>query len=191
MRLRPEDICSVKTEKRSITIFRYLINSIFYALTACLILLALPRFFGFTYITIESGSMRPALEVGSLCLLSEDKDEYAHLTPSDIITYDMGGDASTLVTHRIYCHNADKTYTTKGDANEFPDKQNVKTNQILGIVQYHIPYLGYLVAILDQKAVKLIVVSVSISLALVSILLERDRPSNKKRIKSQELCSSS
>lgn len=191
MKLCPEDICPVKTEKRSVTIFRYIINSIFYVLTACLLFLALPRVFGFTYITIESGSMRPALEVGSLCLLSEDKGGYAHLTPSDIITYDLGGDSPTLITHRIYCHNADQTYTTKGDANDFPDKQNVKTDQILGVVRYHVPYLGYLVAILDQKQIKFLIIGISLSLALVSILLDRDRPSQKKRIKNQELCSSS
>ena len=75
---------------------------------------------------VVSGSMEPALPVGSVCIVdcqqrSPDK--------GDIISYKAG---EGIVTHRVIEVTEDG-YVTKGDANDTKDPGIVKEKQIFGI----------------------------------------------------------
>lgn len=105
---------------------------------------------------VYSGSMEPAIKVGSV-VLSIPQNSY---NSGDIITF-RAGDPSrpegvlrqaqddSVVTHRVefklYPAGVDgkPIYLTSGDANEDFDQGQVTDDQILGKVALAIPYLGY------------------------------------------------
>lgn len=92
---------------------------------------------------VLSGSMEPALPTGSVVLIRPKLFGYAQ---GDIITFKQG--KQNVVTHRVHQFQQvdnDIAYITKGDANEEADQGVVEKGQVLGAVNYSIPYLGYLV----------------------------------------------
>ena len=91
---------------------------------------------------VQSGSMEPAIKTGALVVIKP-SDEYR---VDDVIMF--GEDTKTKVptTHRIVADEVRSGvfyYTTKGDANEDPDPQQVKQSEVIGKVLFSIPYLGY------------------------------------------------
>lgn len=88
---------------------------------------------------VRSGSMQPAISLGSLVLIKK-IDNY---NQGDIITF---LNPKSLTTHRIV--GIEETggvplYITKGDANETEDDFRVKKELVKGKVTLAIPYLGY------------------------------------------------
>ena len=91
---------------------------------------------------VQSGSMEPAIKVGAVVIIKP-SNEY-HI--GDVIMF--GEDTKTKVptTHRIVADEVRSGvfyYTTKGDANEDPDPQQVAQTEVIGKVLFSIPYLGY------------------------------------------------
>jgi len=98
---------------------------------------------------VESGSMEPAIKVGSVVVVKPAESYQV----GDIVTYEGGfkdeKGKSIPVTHRIVEENTSgslTTYVTKGDANDDPDNRDVRKGQIIGKVLVDIPYVGYVVA---------------------------------------------
>ena len=91
---------------------------------------------------VQSGSMEPSIKTGAVIFIK----------PSDSYkigeTIMFGEDTKTKVptTHRIVAdevRNGVFYYTTKGDANEDPDPQQIAQSEVIGKVLFSIPYLGY------------------------------------------------
>lgn len=130
------------------------------AIVLCLVLAA-PRLAGIKSYVIVSGSMEPAIPVGSL-VYSKEADPKT-LEPGDVIVFyssnaGQGGSTEGVipVTHRIVENNkAAGEITTKGDANEHNDLSAVIYNNVEGKVIYHIPWLGYLAAPLSSRMGKI------------------------------------
>lgn len=98
----------------------------------------LPRVLGYETANIVSGSMEPAIPVGSLVLA--EKTEGETLENGDIIMFLSG---TTAVTHRVISNDREEgTVRTKGDANEQEDMLPVLYDRILGKVILHVPVLG-------------------------------------------------
>jgi len=92
---------------------------------------------------VQSGSMEPAIKVGAVVIIKP-SNEY-HI--GDVIMF--GEDTKTKVptTHRIVADEVRSGvfyYTTKGDANEDPDPQQIAQSEVIGKVLFSIPYLGYI-----------------------------------------------
>lgn len=103
--------------------------------------LLLPPLMGCKNLAVLSGSMEPAIRVGSIVVAREEESD--DLLVGDIITYSLTGD--TLVTHRIIEVNSEEGYVlTQGDANDVADGAPVNFEQIVGKVLFHIPFLGYI-----------------------------------------------
>jgi signal peptidase I len=94
----------------------------------------------FSAYVILSGSMAPALPVGSV-VITQKQDRYA---AGDIITFLRPGE-KTAVSHRIVQINDKHEIITKGDANKTPDNGTVGQANVTGKVFFAIPYLGYIV----------------------------------------------
>lgn len=92
------------------------------------------------FFIVSSGSMEPAIPVGSAILVIPKKV----YSPGDIITFKQNGDKKTIITHRVRA-SADGLYSTSGDANKDLDRGQVKGDDILGKVAISVPYLGYLI----------------------------------------------
>ncbi|MBQ8719491.1 MAG: signal peptidase I [Clostridia bacterium] len=105
----------------------------------------IPELFGKTLITIETESMEPNINRGSLVVLTKlEPGEIYELGKDDIITYrspvDLNGDgkAGDINTHRIISNNTEGFYfVTKGDNNDLPDNEGdnpyvVKYTDVIG-----------------------------------------------------------
>lgn len=102
----------------------------------------LPRFGGWRFDAVLSGSMEPALPLGGVVFIKPvETDE---IIVGDIIAYSSG---DLLITHRVVNvidQAGEPTFVTKGDAVEDPDLTPVPASAVVGKVIFDIPYLGYL-----------------------------------------------
>ncbi len=99
---------------------------------------------------VYSGSMSPSLSTGSLIAVKPEIDYFV----GDVVSFRQDG--GQVVTHRISKVIEEEglgvvSYETKGDANNTPDRELVKKEQILGEVFFALPYLGYSISFLKTK----------------------------------------
>ena len=98
---------------------------------AACIPLTVPKAMGYQLYTVVSGSMEPAIPVGSLVYIK-------YVEPGDIETGDIiafyGSDAQgSIITHRVVSNsNAMGEFITKGDANAENDMNPVTYEQYVG-----------------------------------------------------------
>lgn len=94
---------------------------------------------------VQSGSMEPAIQTGSIVFVKDVPAE--RVEEGDVITY--GDDGRNLITHRVVeKHSTDSSirFITKGDANDNADHEPVYRSDLLGVVMFSIPFIGYVVA---------------------------------------------
>ncbi len=96
-----------------------------------------PSCFGFSALTVETGSMQGTIDEGDLIIIKK-TDDYKI---GDIITY-LGEGDTIPTTHRIVNYNSDGTFVTKGDANNASDQDWVLKEMIVGEVVSVIPNVG-------------------------------------------------
>lgn len=97
--------------------------------------------FEYKPIAVISNSMYPEFSRGSIVIIKKYKKEEIKI--NDIIEYQLN---ETLIIHRVIdIQNMliNNQYITKGDNNTEKDLLPVNEEQILGIVKYKIPYIGY------------------------------------------------
>jgi len=90
---------------------------------------------------VLSGSMEPALPVGSV-VFAQKTSTYG---TGDVITFDRGDET---VTHRIVSQkqvNGATYFATKGDANNAADQAEVPSERIIGKELFAVPFIGRLV----------------------------------------------
>ena len=111
----------------------------------------LPRIFGFEIYEVVSGSMDPAIPVGSVLYVKE--VDLAGVAEGDVIAYQ---DVDEVVAHRVV-HNRSTLgeFVTKGDANNTEDREPIKYDAVVGRVEQHIPYLGMFMALYSTVAGKI------------------------------------
>ena len=107
----------------------------------CLSLVA-PRAFGITCYTVLTGSMEPAVRVGSIVYVKA--TEPALLETGDIIVF-YDGRNEVPITHRIVENQTGEGQViTKGDANDSNDIAPIPYSNIIGKVVLHLLFLGRL-----------------------------------------------
>jgi signal peptidase len=99
-------------------------------------------FFGWHVDVVFSGSMKPALQVGSMVLTRP--VEAQDISVGDIITF-YSPLNEELTSHRVVGveNSPSLGFRTKGDANEEPDDLIVPAENVVGIICFQVPYLGY------------------------------------------------
>lgn len=110
-------------------------ETIRFFLVVVLILLMIAAAVRFRLYIVMSGSMEPALPVGSIVIVNtgDKKPERG-----DIITFRRG---ETIVTHRV-AGKSEGRYLTKGDANGEPDSVLTEPDRVIGTVCGWIPFPG-------------------------------------------------
>lgn len=120
-----------------------------FLLLALLLLGSIIPFFGYQIRIVQSGSMAPTLPMGS-ALVVRATDTY---NVDDIVTFQRYGDAEAT-THRIVDSTPDEDegvmFTMQGDANNVTDQRPVAPREIVGKVEFHIPYLGFVLDFIRQ-----------------------------------------
>ena len=103
-------------------------------------------YFRYYALAIASGSMHPVFDRGSVVIIEQINnkyDNYDKLKEGEIIAYRT---EKAIIVHRlirIVNTGNEVYYYTKGDANEGEDDYLIKKENIIGIVRFKIPYIGY------------------------------------------------
>ena len=112
-------------------------SKIFYPLsiiTSTLLVLFMLGIFNYKSIAILSNSMNPTFNKGDVVIYKNEEN----ILPGDIIVFQYG---NQIIVHRLISIN--EYYVTKGDANNTVDYIKLKKEDIKGVYQFHIKYLGY------------------------------------------------
>ncbi|TET44413.1 MAG: signal peptidase I [Dehalococcoidia bacterium] len=130
--------------------FGWIVNIILvWLLVIVVALFLLPRFGGWRFDAVYTGSMEPELNVGGVVLIKP--VEPLDIKPGDIIAYHSGEE---IVTHRVVevvTDAGEPSFVTKGDANEDPDPLPAAATSVVGKVIFDVPYLGYLAAFVKTR----------------------------------------
>jgi len=130
----------------------YYIFIAFIVLVAVLLIIsAFPIAGNYQVMIVQSGSMEPAIKVGSIVIVKPAEDYQI----GDVITFGPYSKTKSPTTHRIFdikVVNGQPRYITKGDANNAPDQREVSKRDILGKVLFNVPYLGYAVEFAKKPA---------------------------------------
>ncbi|HHU69352.1 MAG TPA: signal peptidase I [Thermoanaerobacterales bacterium] len=129
-----------------------------------------PSVFGLQMYIVMSGSMSPAVEMGSLVLVEPTPPE--EIEPGDIITFRGGTDSGNITTHRVIGTEEGNGlyYRTKGDANDVDDPMLVNSNQLIGKLRFAIPYAGYIFSFArTTKGITMLILT-GIAIILIEII---------------------
>jgi signal peptidase len=129
---------------------------------------------GYRYFAVQSDSMVPTLRSGDLVIDAPPSSDDAY-QPGDIITFHPTPGFTT--THRVFALDA-QGITTKGDANATPDVSPIQAGQVVGIVKFSLPYVGYLAICLQQPRGW-----VALALVLVILFLAWELVASRNRAK--------
>jgi len=136
-----------------------------------------PAALGLQHYVIVSGSMTGAYDQGSVVF--DEKVPVRTLRVGDVITYSPpasapAAHATGLVTHRIYSIKrvgGHEVLRTKGDANQSPDPWTFTLDQpTQAKVVGHVPYLGYALAALEIRRLRMLLIGVPALLLVISVL---------------------
>lgn len=100
-------------------------------------ILIVPPILGWQNVVVLSDSMEPTLHRGDLICIQP--CEMSDVNTGDVITFQ--NNYGVYVTHRVFEVN-EEGIVTKGDANSDIDAYVVNSNNFVGKMKYHIPYLG-------------------------------------------------
>ncbi|WP_082612160.1 MULTISPECIES: signal peptidase I [unclassified Nocardioides] len=146
----------------------------------------IPRLAGATPYTVLTGSMQPTYPPGTLVVVKP--TDFDELAIGDVVTYQRESGKSTVVTHRVVGtgtrFDGTRTVTTRGDANQDPDRNPVLAVQVKGKLWYAVPYLGYVNNALSGQERQWAVIAVSALLigyaAFMFVSALRDRRRAKR-----------
>lgn len=121
---------------------------------------------GWHMYSVDSYSMTPAYPIDTLVVVQN--VEPGEIAVGDVITYILNEDG-VLVTHRVTgIDYTNKTFTTKGDANETEDASPVLWGNVVGKVVIGIPHLGKALRVLTAEENRTIVIGVVVGLLVLS-----------------------
>lgn len=151
-----------KRENKALKITLIVIKNICLAL---LITLVFAFATGFKFLNILTGSMTPTMPVNTVVVAKKIPIDQVEL--GDVITFKMG---DSNVTHRVVEINNSGRNTvlyTQGDAAQNQgSRETVTEDNFVGVVVFHIPYLGVLLNLIKDN---IIIITVCIVLALFII----------------------
>ncbi|MGH3935854.1 MAG: signal peptidase I, partial [Pseudonocardiaceae bacterium] len=139
-----------------------------------------PAVTGASALTVRSGSMEPALPVGSVAVVRTQPID--QIRPGDVITFtdrDPDSPATRVVTHRVVSVEqglGGPSFRTKGDANNTPDQRPTAAADVHGVLWYSVPVAGWLRQFLISPAGLFYLVGVVLLMVAGHLLLPKTRP---------------
>jgi len=127
--------------------------------------------------TVTGDSMSPALPAGSIAIVQPVAG--SEISTDDIIAYHAPGGRGTTVTHRVVevtNEGESLSFQTAGDGNDNSDKSPVPSENVVGKVIFHIPYVGFVLSFVKQPVGYCLLIGLP---ALVIILIEMRRIANQ------------
>lgn len=149
-----------------------------------------PSVFGITPFVVKSGSMSGTrddhIEVGDLIFVGP--AEPAKLEEGDVIAFMEG---RIVVTHRIIGvqtgEDGSLLFKTQGDANNSPDTELVREENIVGIYKSRIPKVGDFALFLQTPLGMLIFIGIPVIGFIIYDIIRRQYYSDKERKQASEM----
>lgn len=133
--------------------------------------LTIPQYMGYQIYNVVSGSMEPSIPIGSIIYVKE--TDPVDIGKGDIIAFESG---DSVIMHRVVENKVvEGTFTTKGDANDGEDMNDVPYSALIGIVVRHIPVLGQLMILFGSTFGRICMICFAACGALLNILSARFR----------------
>ncbi|HWV27088.1 MAG TPA: signal peptidase I [Aeromicrobium sp.] len=113
-------------------------------LTVLVVAVLIPRIAGATPYAVLTGSMRPSYPPGTLIVAKPIDPEQIRI--GDVVTIQLESGKARYVTHRVTSVSTNRrgelSFTTRGDANDTPDADRRRPEQVRGKLWYSVPHLG-------------------------------------------------
>lgn len=125
----------------------------------------IPTIFGYSTMSVLTGSMRPYLQPGDMIVDKTIRTE--EVKAGDVVTYKVGG---SIVTHRVMEvieEGGKLLFRTRGDANNTDDGNPISEEHLIGKVIFRIPYGGYAARFVRSPIGLLFIIVIPVSIMLV------------------------
>lgn len=142
------------------------------------------RILGFRVFNVISGSMEPTYSVGDLVYVKEVPAE--EIKVGDPITFVLN-EQLTVATHRverIEQKEGELYFYTKGDANKDADKSPVHNKNVVGVVKFSIPLLGYVSDFVQNPPGMYIAIGLGVVLIIAVFLPDMIKSKREKDVKA-------
>jgi signal peptidase I len=104
----------------------------------------IPTIFGLQSFTVLSGSMEPAIGTGDVIVVQKIEPLEARI--GDVVTFRSPDEPTKMITHRVVAVDASSglvRFITRGDANTGGERWSIRSDGVIGRVEYRVPKLGY------------------------------------------------
>lgn len=136
------------------------------AVIALCVPVTVPVLMGYQVYDVVSGSMEPAIPVGSAVYVKQ--ADPLTIEVGDVVAY---RDGANVVVHRVTANRASSDeLVTKGDANNVEDFEPIPYSAVLGRTEAHIPFLGSFMAVYASTAGKVYLLLLAICGLLLNIV---------------------
>ena len=143
--------------------------------------MTLPRMLGYEIFNVVSGSMSPAIPMGSVVYTETVAPE--DIAEGDVIAFQSG---ESIITHRVVQNRVlSGEYVTKGDANPTEDISTVPYAALVGRVVFHLPVLGGLLAIYASTLGKVYLLVFAACGLMFNLLAGRLRSRQRDRLREK------
>lgn len=154
------------------------------AVAACAVFLMGSRVLGYRVFNVISGSMEPKYSVGDLIYVKT--VDVNSIKVGDDITFVLNEDL-VIATHRVIRVDAENQhFYTKGLANEIADSDPVHFNNVIGVPQFKIPFLGYVSDFIQNPPGMYIAIAVGIVLIVAVFLPDMVKKHDNEEKTSEE-----
>ena len=123
-------------------------------------------FMGIEPFVVETGSMKPTIDPGSICFINKNV-KYEDIRENDIIAFSIK--TGKKVTHRAI-NITDQGIETKGDANDASDGVSTTKSNYIGKNIFSIPKLGFIIKFLQTIYGKVVLIGLIIVILVFGFL---------------------
>ena len=136
-----------------------------------------PRIFGYEIYNVLSGSMEPAIPVGSVIYV--EKVEPSQVEVDDVIAFH---DGESVIAHRVVTNRTSLgEFVTKGDANDVEDFDPIPYDALIGRVALHLPLLGHAMSLYASNVGKVYLLLAFACGVMLNLLADRLREQQSVR----------
>lgn len=127
--------------------------------------------FGYRFYEVLSGSMRPTIDVGELVIIK--MSDPGTVEVGDVVTKSINEDGSLTLTHRVIekyddAETGKTMLITQGDNNMSADEP-IPADEVIGIMETHIPVLGYVVGFLKENVIFVVVLLIAVMILIAAL----------------------
>src|SRR3989344_5586784 len=135
---------------------------------------------------VKSGSMEPSIKTGSIVVIKPS----SNYTVGDVITFGKDTKTDIPTTHRIVSSRAQDgviMFTTKGDANEDKDANEIRQSDVNGRVLFDVPYFGYIIDLARKPLGFIVLIIIPALIVVYDEVVKIVREVKKMRKKKEEV----